>query len=155
LAPPSLGTWVQWDQLRKIGSFPLISRFSGRNHPEGSTMIYEAAVIEGGKRWLEAKKAMLGDDGMHDQSGSRKTVHLRHEIRTIEKLEAFRAMRREWDELAAAAGDCSICMTYQYCELAATLALGKGGLVAVGMLYDDHDLLAIWPLAIQFKDPLL
>src|ERR1700687_6127022 len=86
-----------------------------------------------------------------DLSGSSQTVRLRHEIRTIEKLDAFRAMRREWDKLAAAAEDCSICMTYQYCELAAARVLGKGGLIAVGMLYDDHDLLAIWPLAIHVK----
>jgi len=78
----------------------------------------------------------------------------RHEIRAIEDFEAFKAMRREWDKLAATAEECPFCTTYQYCELAAALVLAKGGLVAVAMVYDDRDLLAMWPLAIHRKGPL-
>jgi CelD/BcsL family acetyltransferase involved in cellulose biosynthesis len=81
-------------------------------------------------------------------------VHLRDEIRIIENFDVFKAMRREWDELAAAAEECPLCATYQYCELAAAVVLAKGGLIAVAMVYDDRDLLAIWPVALHRKGPL-
>jgi CelD/BcsL family acetyltransferase involved in cellulose biosynthesis len=83
------------------------------------------------------------------------TAHLRHEIRVIEVLEDFKIIRREWDMLAATAEDYPLSATYQYCELAAGLVLAKGGTIAVAMVYDNHDLLAIWPLAIHREGPLL
>lgn len=73
----------------------------------------------------------------------------RHETRVFADLDSFRALRQEWDNLAAAAGDYSFCLTYPYCELAAELALAKGADVAVAMVYEGRELLALWPLAIQ------
>src|ERR1700693_4360529 len=84
-----------------------------------------------------------------DLSKSRETAPLRHEIRTIEALDAFQALRREWDELAAAAEEYFLCATYQYCELAAARVLAKGAVIVVIRVHDDRDLLAIWPLAIH------
>jgi CelD/BcsL family acetyltransferase involved in cellulose biosynthesis len=76
------------------------------------------------------------------------TVHFRHEIRTIEALDGFKSIRLEWEALTAASDDYSLCATYQYCELAASVVFAKGGIIAVVMVYDDHGLQALWPLAI-------
>jgi CelD/BcsL family acetyltransferase involved in cellulose biosynthesis len=71
-----------------------------------------------------------------------------HEVRTITDLDAFKAMRLEWNELVATAHDYSFCLTYPYCELAAGLALAAGGVVNVVLVYDERGLRALWPLAI-------
>jgi CelD/BcsL family acetyltransferase involved in cellulose biosynthesis len=78
----------------------------------------------------------------------------RYAIHLIEALEAFKSLRPEWEELEAASEDYSLCLTYRYCELAATRVVATGGLVAVAMVYDDSHLLAIWPFAIKRKGML-
>jgi CelD/BcsL family acetyltransferase involved in cellulose biosynthesis len=84
-----------------------------------------------------------------DLSVSRNKPTLQHEIRIIESFDAFEALREEWNKLAATAQDCSLFMTYQYCELAAERLLAKNGIIAVAMVYEDFDLVALWPLGIQ------
>ncbi len=79
---------------------------------------------------------------------------LRHEIRMIRTLDALKAIRGDWEALTAAAQDYSLSATYDYCELATNSVLEAGGIVAVVMVYDDHDLQAVWPLAIQRQDLL-
>jgi CelD/BcsL family acetyltransferase involved in cellulose biosynthesis len=86
-----------------------------------------------------------------DQSSAHGVTQWRYAIQLIEALEAFRALRPEWEELEATSEDYSLCLTYGYCELAATQVLAKGGLVTVAMVYDDSHLLALWPLAIERK----
>lgn len=81
--------------------------------------------------------------------GSHNKPTLQHEIRIIESFDAFEALREAWNKLAATAPDCSLCMTYQYCELAAERLLTKNGIIAVAMVYEDFDLVALWPLGIQ------
>lgn len=89
-----------------------------------------------------------------DLSGSCDGAPLRHELRIIENLDMFKAMQGEWDKIVAAAADYSLCLTYQYCELAAELLLAKNGIIAVATVHDDHELLALWPLGIQRKGGL-
>jgi CelD/BcsL family acetyltransferase involved in cellulose biosynthesis len=84
-----------------------------------------------------------------DLSVSRGQPLLRHEVRIIESLDGFEALREEWDKLAATAPDCSLYMTYQYCELAATRLLAENGMIAVAMVYEGLDLQALWPLGIR------
>jgi CelD/BcsL family acetyltransferase involved in cellulose biosynthesis len=79
----------------------------------------------------------------------RSPLSLRHEVLVIRSLDEFEALRGAWDKLAATAPDCSLCMTYQYCELAATRLLAKNGMIAVATVYEDLNLLALWPLGIQ------
>jgi CelD/BcsL family acetyltransferase involved in cellulose biosynthesis len=74
---------------------------------------------------------------------------LRYEVRSINDLAAFRALRQEWDNLAAVADNFSFCLAYPYCELAAELALAQGADVAVAMVYERRELRALWPLAIS------
>lgn len=76
---------------------------------------------------------------------------LRHDVKTIADLDAFRSMRREWDELIAAAHEYSCCLTYSYCELAASRVLSAGGIVEVIRVYDERGLCALWPVAIHRK----
>jgi hypothetical protein len=84
-----------------------------------------------------------------DLSANRNKTLLRHEIQIIKNLEEFEALREKWDKLAATAPDCSLCMTYQYCELAATRLLAENGMIAVAMVYEGLDLQALWPLGIE------
>src|ERR1700682_5398862 len=81
-------------------------------------------------------------------------AHARYRIHLAEALDAFEAVRREWEELEAAAEEYSLCLTYRYCKLAAAHAIANGGLVVVVMVYENHDLLEIWPLAIHRKGML-
>jgi CelD/BcsL family acetyltransferase involved in cellulose biosynthesis len=76
-------------------------------------------------------------------------TQLHHEIRMIDTVDAFVALRSEWVVLTAETKEYSQCLTYHYCEVAAGGVLAGGGTIAVVMVYDDHDLLAIWPLAIE------
>ncbi|MGA7777425.1 MAG: GNAT family N-acetyltransferase [Paraburkholderia sp.] len=74
---------------------------------------------------------------------------VRHEVRLIADLDAFRALRQEWENLAAAADSYSFSLTYPYCELAAELALAKGADVAVAVVYEHRELRALWPITIS------
>lgn len=76
---------------------------------------------------------------------------LRHDIKTIASLDAFKALRGEWDELTATAHNYSFCLTYSYCELAASILLSAGGKVEVIRVYDARGLCALWPVAIHRK----
>lgn len=76
---------------------------------------------------------------------------LQHDVKTVADLDAFRAMRREWDGLVAVAQDYSYCLTYSYCELAASRVLSAGGIVEVIRVYDERGLCALWPVAIHRK----
>jgi CelD/BcsL family acetyltransferase involved in cellulose biosynthesis len=84
-----------------------------------------------------------------DLSLFRSKILLRHEIRIIKSLGEFETLREAWDELAAIVPDCSLCMTYQYCELAATRLFDENGMIAVAMVYEGLDLQALWPLGIR------
>lgn len=76
---------------------------------------------------------------------------LQHDVKSITDLDAFRTLRREWDQLIAAAHTYSFCITYSYCELAASRLLAAGGIVNVIRVYDERGLCALWPVAIQRK----
>lgn len=99
---------------------------------------------------------MLGDNDMSDRlplmEGSAPEVfRLQRNVETIADLNAFRALRREWDELVARAHDYSFCLTYSYCEIAASVLFTAGGVVEVIRLYDERGLCALWPVAIHRK----
>jgi CelD/BcsL family acetyltransferase involved in cellulose biosynthesis len=79
------------------------------------------------------------------------SFQFRREARMFADMDSFRALRHEWDNLAAAAQDHSFCLTYSYCELAAEIALAKGAGVAVAMVYEQGELRALLPLAIYRK----
>jgi CelD/BcsL family acetyltransferase involved in cellulose biosynthesis len=89
-----------------------------------------------------------------DLSEAHGVAHARYGIHIVKAFDAFKAIRGEWEELEAASEECSLCLTYHYCELAAARAIAKGGFVAVVMVYDNDDLLAIWPVAIHRKGML-
>ena len=89
-----------------------------------------------------------------DLSESSEALPLWHEIQSINEVHAFTSMRQQWDKLAAAAEDCPLHLTYQYCELAAARVLAGGERIAIVMVYHNRDLLAIWPLAIHCRRPL-
>jgi CelD/BcsL family acetyltransferase involved in cellulose biosynthesis len=76
---------------------------------------------------------------------------LRHEIQTVVNQETLKALRREWEELTATARDYSSCLSYAYCELAASILFQTRGRVEVIKLYDNRGLCALWPLAIHRK----
>jgi len=78
-----------------------------------------------------------------------KTTPLRHEVRRIASLDAFSALRPAWNELAYATQAHLLCMTYDYCELAARTAFNNAASIDVVMVYRDQDLVAIWPFAIE------
>ena len=78
-----------------------------------------------------------------------KTMRLRHEVRRIAALDAFIALRPAWHELTRATQAHLLCMTYDYCELAARTAFNNAEAIDVIMLYCDRELLAIWPFAIE------
>jgi CelD/BcsL family acetyltransferase involved in cellulose biosynthesis len=78
-----------------------------------------------------------------------KTTRLRHEVRRIAALDAFIALRPAWNELTRATQAHLLCMTYDYCELAARTAFNNAEAIDVVMVYCDRDLLAIWPFAIE------
>jgi len=78
-----------------------------------------------------------------------KTTRLRHEVRRIAALDAFSALRPAWNELTRATQAHLLCMTYDYCELAARTAFNNVASIDVVMVYSDRDLLAIWPFAIE------
>ncbi len=78
-----------------------------------------------------------------------KTTRLRHEVRRITALDALSALRPAWTELAREAQAHLLCMTYDYCELAARTAFNNEASIDVVMVYCDQDLLAIWPFAIE------
>lgn len=84
-----------------------------------------------------------------DLSAFRRKTLLRHEIRIIRNLGEFETLREAWDKLAAIVPDCSLCMTYQYCALAAMRLFAENGMIAVAMVYEDLDLQALWPLGIR------
>jgi CelD/BcsL family acetyltransferase involved in cellulose biosynthesis len=73
----------------------------------------------------------------------------RHEIRECADLNAFVALRNEWNILEAAAASHSFCLSYAYCETAAAFAFAKGARVVVVMARDEFELCALWPLAID------
>ncbi|VTZ27776.1 conserved hypothetical protein [Methylocella tundrae] len=101
---------------------------------------------------MDHKPAAFDPQGeMPDDMTSGRGNSLRGEIITIEDLDAFKALRRAWEELAAAAQDYSQCATYGFCEVAAARALAKSTPINIAMVYDDGGLLAIWPLAIHRK----
>jgi CelD/BcsL family acetyltransferase involved in cellulose biosynthesis len=72
-------------------------------------------------------------------------------VRVIETLDAFASLREAWSKLAAAAEDCPLCLTFQYCELAAAHVISRGGVVNVAMVSSDSELLALWPVSIARK----
>lgn len=74
---------------------------------------------------------------------------LRHELRTIATLDAFRALRRQWEALAAGVTDLPASMAYSYGELAAGAVLARAGAVVVVTVRDGVDLRAIWPFEIH------
>jgi CelD/BcsL family acetyltransferase involved in cellulose biosynthesis len=75
---------------------------------------------------------------------------MRHELRMIHGIRAFQALRAGWEALEGTAADPSPFLTYQYCELAAAFVFAQGGSIAVALVHgEDHDLLALWPLAIR------
>lgn len=76
---------------------------------------------------------------------------LQHDVKTVADLDAFRDMRHEWDGLIAVARNYSYCITYSYCELAASGVFSAGGIVEVIRVYDERGLCALWPVAIQRK----
>jgi CelD/BcsL family acetyltransferase involved in cellulose biosynthesis len=88
-------------------------------------------------------------DMLVELSALRSPLSLRNEVLIIRSLDEFEALRGAWDKLAATALDCSLCMTYQYCELAATRLFDENGMIAVAMVYEDLDLQALWPLGIR------
>jgi CelD/BcsL family acetyltransferase involved in cellulose biosynthesis len=79
---------------------------------------------------------------------------LRHEIQTFTDQEAFIEFRHEWEALTATAHAYSSCLTYDYCNLAATSLFQAGGKVQVIKLYDSKGLCALWPLAIHREGPI-
>jgi CelD/BcsL family acetyltransferase involved in cellulose biosynthesis len=89
-----------------------------------------------------------------DLSAAHGVTQGRYAIHIVETPESFKTFHLQWKELEAASEDYTLCLTYQYCELAATRAIAAGARVAVVMVYDDDKLLAIWPLAISRKGML-
>ena len=83
------------------------------------------------------------------ESNNKATTRLRHDVRRIVALDAFSALRADWNELTRAAQAHLLCMTYEYCELAARTAFNDAASIDVVMVYRDRDLLAIWPFAIE------
>jgi CelD/BcsL family acetyltransferase involved in cellulose biosynthesis len=78
----------------------------------------------------------------------------RREIRACADLNAFAALRNEWNNLEAAAASHSFCLSYAWCETAAGFAFAKGAGVVVVTARDGVDLCALWPLAI-YREGLL
>jgi CelD/BcsL family acetyltransferase involved in cellulose biosynthesis len=76
------------------------------------------------------------------------TVHL------VKTMESFQAFHVQWKELEADSDDHTFCLTYPYCELAATRAIAMGELVTVITVHDADKLLAIWPFTISRKGML-
>jgi CelD/BcsL family acetyltransferase involved in cellulose biosynthesis len=87
-------------------------------------------------------------------SESGENVALRQEVVAIETPEAFAALLQPWSALAAAADDCSPCLTFEYCELAATHVIGAGGVVNVALVWRNGELLSLWPVSIFRKGVL-
>jgi hypothetical protein len=84
-------------------------------------------------------------------SESDEHVALRQEVVVIETPEAFAALRQPWSVLAAAADDGSPCLTFEYCELAATHVIAAGGVVNVALVWRGDELLSLWPVSIVRK----
>jgi len=84
-------------------------------------------------------------------SESDEYVALRQEVVVIKTPEALAALRRPWSVLAAAADDCSPCLTFEYCELAATHVIAAGGVVNVALVWRNDELLSLWPVSIVRK----
>lgn len=74
---------------------------------------------------------------------------LRLDVKTIISLDALRTLRCEWDGLIATARDFSFCLTYPYCEVAASILFTAGGTVEVIRVYDELGLCALWPVGIR------
>jgi CelD/BcsL family acetyltransferase involved in cellulose biosynthesis len=81
-------------------------------------------------------------------------VALRHEVSQIKSADALMALRQPWSALAAVAEECPPYMTFEYCELAASRVLVKGGIVNVAMVFRNQELLALWPVSIARKSLL-
>lgn len=81
-------------------------------------------------------------------------VAYRREVVVIETLAAFAALRQPWNALAAVADNGSPCLTFEYCELAASRVIAMGGVVNVALVWRDNVLLSLWPVSIVRKGVL-
>lgn len=75
-------------------------------------------------------------------------VAFRREVVVIQSSEAFEALRQPWNALVAAADDCSPCLTFEYCELAAAHVIAASGVVNVALVWREGELLSLWPVSI-------
>jgi CelD/BcsL family acetyltransferase involved in cellulose biosynthesis len=94
----------------------------------------------------------IGTEAYLSESGEK--MALRQEVAVIETPEAFAALRRPWNVLAAAADDSSPCLTFEYCELAATHVIAAGGVLNVALVWRNDELLLLWPVSIVRKGVL-
>lgn len=74
---------------------------------------------------------------------------LRYTVTHLRDLQDFQALREEWEALAAFSQSHSACLSFSYCELAASRLISDGGMVAVIRVYDGHGPCALWPLGIR------
>jgi CelD/BcsL family acetyltransferase involved in cellulose biosynthesis len=79
---------------------------------------------------------------------------LRCELQTCETVDAFRSFEPQWRSLTSSADAHSPFINFAYCEAAVGEALKSGAVVEVATVYDDHALLALWPVAIVRKGAL-
>lgn len=82
------------------------------------------------------------------QPSSSAADSFRHEIRPCETLDAFLALQPQWRALSAKAEAHSPFVSFEYCALAVEQALAGGAAIEVAAVYDAHELLVLWPVAI-------
>ena len=56
---------------------------------------------------------------------AREPAEFAHEVVTVRSVSEFRALRQMWLALTRDAEDASLCDSYEYCELAASIAMRK------------------------------
>jgi CelD/BcsL family acetyltransferase involved in cellulose biosynthesis len=89
---------------------------------------------------------------MYDSSSP--AASFRYELRACETVDAFRAIEPQWRALLAGPEAHSPFINFAYCEAAVAEALKHGATIEIVLVYDAHELLVLWPVAIVRKGVL-
>jgi CelD/BcsL family acetyltransferase involved in cellulose biosynthesis len=80
---------------------------------------------------------------------AREPAEFSHEVMSVQSVSEFKALRQMWLALTRDAEDASLCDSYEYCELAASIAMQQGAAINVVLVRAGSRLDALWPFAIE------
>jgi CelD/BcsL family acetyltransferase involved in cellulose biosynthesis len=95
------------------------------------------------------QRSEMANHALVDLPLAREPAEFAHEVVTVRSVSEFRALRQMWLALTRDAEDASLCDSYEYCELAASIAMQQGAAINVVLVRSGTRLDALWPFAIK------